>query len=384
MPPEHEWIGTSLRLTRPDGSWGQLIELKGNNGLNGQNGTIPEHEWKDTSIRFKKPDGSWGNYVDIKGENAISPLQEVENNSFINSNKFGIRTNDPQATLDVNGGVRIGNFLTSERPNCYSSTSGTLIFDSDKKKPYVCDGDKWKPLDSDFDSDGIVDWNDENDLDETVKHPRLKPENIKLGVNIFGVSGNYTEKIGFDVDTLIDVSGLRIAKSHCPYQPKDKNIINKRQIKGNYHFFITMLTWNDIVNCSIVALICKYDKINNSFQYYQTEVFSVPVNQPQKYITYCNDEVYFILSYGIGSHIHYSWKTFNLNSLVFSEQLYSSESISSRPTLPCKGSLGNPKLYVNQREWNQKVEFNYECDPNCGDRYNCKIFYRMFLYSNCE
>jgi hypothetical protein len=106
--------------------------------------------------------------------------------------KVGIGTNQPQTTLDVNGGVRVGRFTTATRPVCNDTIVGTFIFDTDKKKPFVCDGSLWKPLDSDYDEDGIVDWNDQDDNDPLVKDDQLKSENIKTGVEIFGVDGSYT------------------------------------------------------------------------------------------------------------------------------------------------------------------------------------------------
>jgi hypothetical protein len=63
--------------------------------------------------------------------------------------KVGIGTDQPRTTLDLNGGVRVGRFTTATRPVCNESIVGTFIFDTDKKKPFVCDGSIWKPLDSD-------------------------------------------------------------------------------------------------------------------------------------------------------------------------------------------------------------------------------------------
>lgn len=37
-------------------------------GPPGKRGKMPDHEWEDTSIRFQKPDGSWGEWVDLRGE----------------------------------------------------------------------------------------------------------------------------------------------------------------------------------------------------------------------------------------------------------------------------------------------------------------------------
>lgn len=36
--PEHEWVGSRLRFKNPDGTWGQLIDLKGDKGKDGAKG----------------------------------------------------------------------------------------------------------------------------------------------------------------------------------------------------------------------------------------------------------------------------------------------------------------------------------------------------------
>lgn len=36
--PDHEWIGTGLRFEKPDGTWGETVELQGPRGLRGGGG----------------------------------------------------------------------------------------------------------------------------------------------------------------------------------------------------------------------------------------------------------------------------------------------------------------------------------------------------------
>lgn len=36
--PDHEWIGTGLRFEKPDGSWGELVDLRGTKGARGDRG----------------------------------------------------------------------------------------------------------------------------------------------------------------------------------------------------------------------------------------------------------------------------------------------------------------------------------------------------------
>lgn len=39
--------------------------------VEGTVGATPDHEWNGTQLRFEKPNGSWGEYVDLKGEQGI-------------------------------------------------------------------------------------------------------------------------------------------------------------------------------------------------------------------------------------------------------------------------------------------------------------------------
>lgn len=39
----------------------------GEDGKQGLKGDIPDHEWDGTKLRFERPDGTWGEWVDLKG-----------------------------------------------------------------------------------------------------------------------------------------------------------------------------------------------------------------------------------------------------------------------------------------------------------------------------
>lgn len=65
-------------------------------------GDIPDHYWSGTSLRFQKPDGSWGDFVDLKGEkgdstkgmdglNGITPHIGPNGNWWIGSNDTGVK-----------------------------------------------------------------------------------------------------------------------------------------------------------------------------------------------------------------------------------------------------------------------------------------------------
>jgi len=62
FPPEHEWNDSSIRFKKPDNSWGNYVNLKGDKG---EDGSPPDHEWNENAIRFKKPDGTWGEYINL-------------------------------------------------------------------------------------------------------------------------------------------------------------------------------------------------------------------------------------------------------------------------------------------------------------------------------
>ena len=89
--------------------------------------------------------------------------------SNTNSGKVTIITTDSnKVSLEASGAVRLGNYGT--RPTCSNTILGALIYDTTEKRPYVCalnasNSPVWKPLDSDYDRDGITDAVDFTDTD---------------------------------------------------------------------------------------------------------------------------------------------------------------------------------------------------------------------------
>ena len=127
----------------------------------------------------------------------------------------GIGTIVPKTALDVNGLVRVGRYATAGMPACNSDTLGSFAFDTTNDRPYICASTGWKPLDSDYDKDGIVDWNDWDDTTANKKNVNLLAGNIKKGIVIFGVTGTFegmstitsiTPAIG-TVATVITITG---------------------------------------------------------------------------------------------------------------------------------------------------------------------------------
>jgi hypothetical protein len=114
-------------------------------------------------------------------------------------------------TLILGGTFGLQN--TATRPTCDSGILGHMVFDTVEDKPYVCASSAWKPLDSDYDKDGIVDWNDWDDTDSNKKEVDLTTDNIKSGVDIFGVTGSLEEGLAISDAACVssnDSAGNRI------------------------------------------------------------------------------------------------------------------------------------------------------------------------------
>ena len=144
--------------------------------------------------------------TDFTNLSDINVTNFVANNTlFVNGSRVGIGTSSPREELTVVGNInatenislsgilKMGTFFA--RPSCIAGEAGGLIFDTNNSKPYVCNGSEWKPLDSDYDSDGIVDWNDQDDSNASVIHPNLTSANIANNVTIFNVTGNRSGEV---------------------------------------------------------------------------------------------------------------------------------------------------------------------------------------------
>ena len=100
LAPAHRWVGTTLQFQNPNGSWGVVIDLKGekgdrgNTGLTGATGDKPAHEWSDYSLRFQNPNGSWGSFTNLRGA-----VGATGNNGANGAN--GANGNPPRHEIDV-------------------------------------------------------------------------------------------------------------------------------------------------------------------------------------------------------------------------------------------------------------------------------------------
>lgn len=140
----------------------------------------------------------------------VNPPADTEGIKIVSSNysPFVIQDADGEdlarinqdGDLTVAGGVRLGNTTIGSK-TCDAGALGMMIFDTDEDKPYVCTSSSstwiWKPLDSDYDKDGITDWQDDDDNDDSILDNELIAGNVKSGIDIFGITGTYTRSGGF-------------------------------------------------------------------------------------------------------------------------------------------------------------------------------------------
>ena len=158
-----------------------LYETNGNAELDIQSVSGANNHWAIYNERIGNSLRFWNNSA--PGDKNVLTITD--------DGKVGIGATTPGTTLQVDGPVKVGSYTTMERPTCDVVLTGAFIFDTTESKPYVCNGSNWKPLDSDYDKDGLVDWKDVNDNDATGGNglDNLKPENIKKDVVINGVKG---------------------------------------------------------------------------------------------------------------------------------------------------------------------------------------------------
>ena len=69
------------------------------------------------------------------------------NGLIVQFGNVGIGTTSPQAKLEINGPLRVGNYTTAARPICNVNLLGSFIFDLTENKLYVCtSGGIWSPM----------------------------------------------------------------------------------------------------------------------------------------------------------------------------------------------------------------------------------------------
>ncbi len=92
---------------------------------------------------------------------------------------------------ELGGGGKLSQSTTSSS-SCDSNNLGKLIYDTNQNRPYVCalNGSSyvWKPLDSDYDRDGVTDAVDANDND--FNDATAVEANVETGKTFYARGGS--------------------------------------------------------------------------------------------------------------------------------------------------------------------------------------------------
>lgn len=100
----------------PKGDQGE----KGEKGDDGAQGLPPEHEWQGTALRFKEPDGSWGQLVNLRGPQGESATVPVATSTV--AGKVKPQTgNDDGLELTSDGTIRVRQASDSKRGSVLAS-----------------------------------------------------------------------------------------------------------------------------------------------------------------------------------------------------------------------------------------------------------------------
>ena len=87
----------------------------------------------DSIISLEAPMGLMSNFqVGLKALLVDHDNEQVSINSL-----------SSDATLDINGGMKIGNFDSLSVPTCDNTLLGSIYYDTSKNMPYVCTTDGW-------------------------------------------------------------------------------------------------------------------------------------------------------------------------------------------------------------------------------------------------
>ena len=148
LAPEHQWMTSRLRFRNPDGTWGEWNDLKGEQGTPG---LAPEHEWNQTGLRFRNPDGTWGALTNLQGPSG--PEGEKGDKPQHQWNGTSVRFENPDGTfgpfIDLQGPQ--GNSVTvvgsvpsaSDLPSGVDNNVGDMIIVADTGDGYVWTGEQW-------------------------------------------------------------------------------------------------------------------------------------------------------------------------------------------------------------------------------------------------
>lgn len=95
---------------------------KGEKGDDGAQGLPPEHEWQGTALRFKEPDGSWGQLVNLRGPQGESATVPVATPTV--AGKVKPQTGDEDGLeLGIDGNLRVRHASATQRGSVLASTT---------------------------------------------------------------------------------------------------------------------------------------------------------------------------------------------------------------------------------------------------------------------
>lgn len=112
-------------------------------GPKGDKGDTPDHEWIDTSLRFRRPDGSWGWLVDLQGEKGDKGDQGIQGPA-------GIGVEGPQGNDGITryAWVKYADTTTPAPEELFQSPDGRIYFGIAYNK--LLDEGEGDPLEFDY------------------------------------------------------------------------------------------------------------------------------------------------------------------------------------------------------------------------------------------
>ena len=119
-----------------------------------------------------------------------------------------------------------------DRPECSTSLQG-FVYD-DGEETTACMDNQWQSVVIDADGDGHVRGTDEDDNDATDKGDSdLIANNIRGGIDIFGVSGNLTERGSFAIAATTPSASAQTASVRVPAGVYDGDESVSHVVKGD-------------------------------------------------------------------------------------------------------------------------------------------------------
>lgn len=96
----------------------------GKTGSKGDTGPAPEHKWRGTKLQFQQPDGSWGDLVDLKGKDGKSGT------SFVGVSGQTVSVSSTETVAGTRTYIRLDGKLI--RTNMEDGSHKLFTYDGDK------------------------------------------------------------------------------------------------------------------------------------------------------------------------------------------------------------------------------------------------------------